>query len=152
MSVGSVLLCILNFNIARFLNIQIVTFFVNKSRSESTQIGQKQKFVMWVAGLRGAMAYALAINSIDDYGEPGKIMLSITLIYALITILGVGSFLNPVLNYGEVTRKEGISAEPEEIESGVEKKRCCQGFKKCVADFDQRYFSPVFTMQSSKEP
>ena len=133
MSVGSVILCILNFNIARFLNVTIVTFFVNKSRSESTQIGPKQKFVMWVAGLRGAMAYALAINSIDDYGEPGKIMLSITLIYALITILGVGSLLNPVLNYCEVTRKEEI--EPADNDQ-VEKKRCCQGFKKCVADFD----------------
>ena len=61
---GSVILCIINFNIARFLNISIVTFFVNKSRSEETQINLKQKFVMWVAGLRGAMAYALAIDSI----------------------------------------------------------------------------------------
>jgi NhaP-type Na+/H+ or K+/H+ antiporter len=31
--IGSVLLCIINFNVARFLNIEIVTFFVNKSRS-----------------------------------------------------------------------------------------------------------------------
>lgn len=36
MSAGSVILCILNFNVARFLNIQIVTFLVNRSRSEST--------------------------------------------------------------------------------------------------------------------
>ena len=38
---GTVSLCILNFNIARFLNIQIVTYFVNMSRSEATKINQK---------------------------------------------------------------------------------------------------------------
>lgn len=52
------------------------------------------------------MAYALAINSIDDYGEPGKIMLSITLIYALITILFVGSMLNPILKWADVTSRK----------------------------------------------
>jgi hypothetical protein len=106
---------------------------------------------MWVAGLRGAMAYALAINSIDDYGEPGKIMLSITLIYAIITILFVGSSLNPILNYCEVTKQPMAEAMPEQDQiEDMEKKRCCQGFKKCVADFDQRYFSPIFTMQSKE--
>lgn len=57
------------------------------------------------------MAYALAINSIDDYGEPGKIMLSITLIYALITILFVGSMLNPILKWADVTSKEELEGE-----------------------------------------
>jgi NhaP-type Na+/H+ or K+/H+ antiporter len=32
--IKGLLLSIINFNIARFLNIRIVTFFVNKSRSE----------------------------------------------------------------------------------------------------------------------
>jgi NhaP-type Na+/H+ or K+/H+ antiporter len=97
---------------------------------------------MWISGLRGAMAYALAINSIDDYGEPGKIMLSITLIYSIITILFVGSILNPILIYCEVTRQAPAAMEsepqPEEIQNQdqSEKKRCCQGFKKCVAHFD----------------
>ena len=111
---------------------------------------------MWVAGLRGAMAYALAINTIEDYGEPGKIMLSITLIYALITILFVGSSLNPILNYCEVTGNgqpmEEPSPEQFESENEMEKKRCCQGFKKCMANFDQRYFSPIFTMQPIDKP
>ena len=79
---------------------------------------------MWISGLRGAMAYALAINSIDDYGEPGRIMLSITLIYSIITILFVGSILNPILNYCEVTRQVP-SLEPEENLEETEKKRCC---------------------------
>ena len=57
---------------------------------------------MWISGLRGAMAYALGILSIFDFGENGKTMLYITLIYSLITILGVASFLNPILKYCDV--------------------------------------------------
>lgn len=59
--VGAIFLCFLNLNIARFLNIYIVTKLVNLTRSEKTVITQKQQFVMWIAGLRGAMAYALSL-------------------------------------------------------------------------------------------
>lgn len=52
---------------------------------------------MWISGLRGAMAYALGIQSIFDFGENGKTMLYLTLIYSIITILGVASILNPIL-------------------------------------------------------
>jgi NhaP-type Na+/H+ or K+/H+ antiporter len=51
---------------------------------------------MWVAGLRGAMAYALALD-ISKQGEAGKVMLILTLLYALYTILGVSSVLYPVM-------------------------------------------------------
>jgi len=59
--IGSIILCIANFNIARLLNILVVSFFVNRTRSEKTRINGKAQFVMWVGGLRGAMAYALAM-------------------------------------------------------------------------------------------
>lgn len=62
---------------------------------------------MWVAGLRGAMAYALGLKSVQDYGMAGEIMLSLTLIYSLITILGIGSILNPILIKCDVTSKPG---------------------------------------------
>ena len=57
----------LNLNVARFLNIFIVTWLVNRSRSDDTRITGKQQFVMWIAGLRGAMAYALALDSSTTY-------------------------------------------------------------------------------------
>lgn len=62
---------VVNLNIARFMNIMIVSAFVNASRTEKTKIDNKQKFVMWISGLRGAMAYALSLQSIQDYGEAG---------------------------------------------------------------------------------
>lgn len=63
------------------------------------------QFVMWIAGLRGAMAYALALKCAIDL-EIGPVILIDTLIYAFITILGVGSVLNPILSKLDVKRKD----------------------------------------------
>lgn len=62
---------------------------------------------MWLAGLRGAMAYALALKSTFDF-EKGPIMLIVTLIYAFISILGVGSFMSPILEKLQVSRRVSI--------------------------------------------
>jgi len=94
---------ILNLNFARFLNIMIVTSLVNCTRKE-TKIPKKMQFVMWIAGLRGAMAYALALKCATDL-EIGPVILIDTLIYAFITILGIGSILNPILMKLDVKRK-----------------------------------------------
>lgn len=96
-------LTIINLSLARFLNIGIVTYLVNKSRT-THKINSRHQFVMWLSGLRGAMAYALALKSSFDF-EKGPIMLIVTLIYAFISILLVGSILNPVLSKLDVTSK-----------------------------------------------
>ena len=44
------------------------------------------------------MAYALALKSSFDF-EKGPIMLIVTLIYAFVSILLVGSLLNPILTW-----------------------------------------------------
>lgn len=51
------------------------------------------------------MAYALALKSTFDF-EKGPIMLVVTLIYAFISILGVGSLMNPILEKMEVNKKQ----------------------------------------------
>lgn len=61
---------------------------------------------MWISGLRGAMAYALSLQAIQDYHKHGQVMLTITLFYALFTILIVGSILNPILERCDVLAKE----------------------------------------------
>lgn len=97
LGIVQIVLTILNINLARFLNVWLTSKLVNSTRSPSSVINPKQQFVMWISGLRGAMAYALAMQSISDYGKAGIIMLSLTLVYAILTILGVGSILNPLL-------------------------------------------------------
>mmetsp|Transcript_16038 Transcript_16038/g.20297 ORF Transcript_16038/g.20297 Transcript_16038/m.20297 type:complete len:114 (-) Transcript_16038:444-785(-) len=105
MGVGLALTTILNLNVARFLNIFIVTFLVNCGRSEQNKIPLKMQFTMWIAGLRGAMAYALALKCATDL-DVGPIILIDTLIYAFITILATGSILNPLLSKLNVKRKD----------------------------------------------
>lgn len=113
LGMGGIVCTIINLNIARAMNIGIISFFVNRFRSEKTKIPIKTKFVMWIAGLRGAMAYALAMLSIADYGPPGEIMLALTLTYALITILIIGSMLNPILAYCGVVQGAKTEAKEE---------------------------------------
>lgn len=108
MGFAMVPLTILNLSIARALNIGIVSYLVNKSRNHR-KITRKFQFVMWLAGLRGAMAYALALKSTFDF-DKGPIMLIVTLIYAFISILGVGSFMNPILDRLDVVSKSTSKA------------------------------------------
>ena len=101
-------LTILNLSLSRALNIGVVSLLVNRSRNHK-KITPKFQFVMWLAGLRGAMAYALALKSTFDF-EKGPIMLLATLIYAIISILGVGSFMTPILDKLEVSRASVTTA------------------------------------------
>lgn len=65
-------------------------------------------------------------------------MLSITLIYALITILFVGSILNPILERCDVLAKHDNQSEPLAIEGNGEghKENICSKFKKSLVNFD----------------
>ena len=117
-SVGTLFWALINLNIARYLNVWVTSWICNMYRSEKSKIGGKQKFVMWIAGLRGAMAYALAMessqNPIFDHGEAGNsgdVMLVVTILYSLFTILGISSILHPIMSYCEVT---GSSEAPKE--------------------------------------
>lgn len=94
--VGAIILSILNISFSRFINIAIVSWLVNCTRTDS-KISKKKQFVMWISGLRGAMAYALSIQSTFDFGAAGKVMLYITLIYSIFSIILMGSILHPVL-------------------------------------------------------
>ena len=68
---------------------------------------------MWVAGLRGAMAYALSIESIKDYTS-GKVMLVVTLIYSLFSVLVIGSIMGPILKY------IGVEKTQEDLQTQIE--------------------------------
>lgn len=94
-----------NLFLARALNIIITTWIVNRGRSESSRIGKNTQFVMWIAGLRGAMAYALALKSSTEL-TIGPEILTDTLFFSLLTILVIGSFLNPILSKLDVKQQD----------------------------------------------
>jgi sodium/hydrogen exchanger 8 len=76
---------LINLNLARFLNITIVSFLANCTRKEN-KLTFKTQMVMWLSGLRGAMAYALAMQATIDF-KNGDLILLVSLLYALFTIL-----------------------------------------------------------------
>ena len=137
---------LINLNFARFLNILIVTAIVNCTRTE-TKINVKLQSVMWISGLRGAMAYALALKCATDLAI-GPVILIDTLLYSLFTILGIGSMLHPILSYLGVKRNLADEA-AEELnerikEAGGKPKNCCSRFKTKVRHFDNETFAPLF--------
>lgn len=54
---------------------------------------------MWFSGFRGAMAFALSMKSTEIFveGSIGNIMLTITLLYAIINIFINASLLMPLI-------------------------------------------------------
>jgi len=87
MGIGLFLTTILNLCISRFLNVRFCTWAANLTRSEAAKVKPKTEFVIWFSGLRGAMAYALALSSPKDFPTVGPIILVDTLLYSLLTIL-----------------------------------------------------------------
>ena len=57
---------------------------------------------MLLSGLRGAIAYALSLKSVLDFpadeGGHGKEILTTTVLFALLTILLLGSMISPFLS------------------------------------------------------
>ena len=125
---------------------------------------------MWLAGLRGAMAYALALKSTFDF-EKGPVMLITTLIYSFISILGVGSCMSPILEKLEVNKKrlsrrqsikritgldiaESASKADPQLDYDQSRTRseggsyqtnnCCLRFKRSFSQFQQKSFAPLF--------
>lgn len=143
---GLVVTTVINLNVARALNIFTVTAFVNCSRKD-TKIPMKMQSVMWLSGLRGAMAYALALKCATDLAI-GPVILIDTLLYALFTILGIGTILNPVLAWLGVKRDAEADA-AEELNDRLKEaegapKNCCSKFKTKVRHFDNETFAPLF--------
>ena len=137
---GLAITTILNLNFARLLNIIITTSLVNCSRIK-TKIPRKMQFIMWMSGLRGAMAYALALKSTKDL-EMGPVILIDTLIYSLFSILGVGTILNPVLTRLDVKRKivpEMAVEQPKAAPTSLFVR-----LKASFSRFEKRFISPIF--------
>lgn len=141
MGFGTLFCTILNLNIARFLNIFFVTGLVNWQRTPESKINFKTQFVMWFSGLRGAMAYALALQASQQI-ENGNVILVTTLVYSLITILGIATFLHPILQKMDVQNKpkDQAALALEEAETD----NCSNRLKKSLSDFNNYQFSPLF--------
>ncbi|XP_064467418.1 sodium/hydrogen exchanger 8-like [Ornithodoros turicata] len=90
--IWSIVLCLLG----RAANIYPLSFLLNYFREH--KITRKMMFIMWYSGLRGAIAYALAMHlDVDD--EKRHVVVTTTLIIVLFTILVIGGSTMPLLKF-----------------------------------------------------
>eukprot|EP00761_Pharyngomonas_kirbyi_P013824 gb/GECH01013853.1/.p1 GENE.gb/GECH01013853.1/~~gb/GECH01013853.1/.p1 ORF type:complete len:581 (+),score=104.72 gb/GECH01013853.1/:1-1743(+) len=128
---------------ARAANIFPLSAILNRFRS--TQISPKTQFIMWFSGLRGAIAFALALMV---PGSNKKVIITTTLIIVLITIIVLGGSTMPILKllHSEkdiVVSKNAEQAQPvvdPKTQSPVESNESFGLFEK----FDNRYLQSFF--------
>eukprot|EP01012_Entosiphon_sulcatum_P008839 TRINITY_DN1485_c0_g1_i1.p1 TRINITY_DN1485_c0_g1~~TRINITY_DN1485_c0_g1_i1.p1 ORF type:complete len:544 (+),score=92.15 TRINITY_DN1485_c0_g1_i1:30-1634(+) len=100
-----ILLALLACLVGRFLNIYPLTFLVNLRRTETSvppKINQKFAFAIWFSGLRGAMAFVIAVTSYskEDFpdNDDSQTILTVTLFIAVITLFAMGGPIAPLMD------------------------------------------------------
>lgn len=88
--IWAIILCL----IGRAANIFPLSYLVNYFREH--KISKKMMFVMWFSGLRGAIAYALALH-LEFEEEKRRVVVTTTLIIVLFTIIFLGGLTMPVM-------------------------------------------------------
>ena len=63
------------------------------------EVPENHAHMLWFSGLRGAMAFALALEAAAKRGDDGRAMLTGTLGAVLFTVLGTGGFIVAALHY-----------------------------------------------------
>ncbi|ETV90860.1 sodium/hydrogen exchanger 3 [Aphanomyces invadans] len=100
--------------ISRFLNIVPLLAVCNRWRRKEDRIGATSIFVIWFAGLRGAISFALVKtwSHLDSSGESHRpLIVSTTLMIVVFTTLILGGLTGPLLAY------IGIASEPDQSPS-----------------------------------
>ncbi|GAQ86855.1 Na+/H+ antiporter [Klebsormidium nitens] len=83
---------------ARAANVFPLSYIINTIRPRSKNIPMAHQKALWFSGLRGAMAFALALQSIEDLPTGhGKVMFTTTTAIVVLTVLGVGGSTAEVL-------------------------------------------------------
>ncbi|XP_078162419.1 sodium/hydrogen exchanger 6-like [Carex rostrata] len=89
--VGFIFFSILFILIARAANVYCCAYLVNFSRPPHQKISPQYQKALWYSGLRGAMAFALALQSVHDLPEGhGQTILTATTAIIILTVLLIG--------------------------------------------------------------
>ncbi|CEM07750.1 unnamed protein product [Vitrella brassicaformis CCMP3155] len=144
--VPMLLVCTLLYvTMGRIISVYATAFFVNLFRT-STKIPRNFQHIMVIGGLRGAIAFALSLRARHDFKEEGgPALLTITLFYALFTIVGIGSVSVPIFEKLDVFEKESCAYElirptTESLTSGQ-----CGCLKRAIFRVDREFMRKIFT-------
>jgi sodium/hydrogen exchanger 3 len=92
MSVYAMVICLF----ARLCNIYPNSYILNNFAG--CAIDSKKQFTMWFAGLRGAIAFVLALKAKEDFkDEHGDTILTSTILIIFFTVFAMGGYIWPLL-------------------------------------------------------
>eukprot|EP00249_Psilotum_nudum_P005527 c18970_g1_i1 orf=165-1526(+) len=97
-NIGFMFFTIVSILVARLWNVYPCSALVNHFREETKHIAKNQQHALWFSGLRGAMAFALALQSVTDLPDNhGRVLLTTTLLTIFFTVLLIGGSTSYVL-------------------------------------------------------
>ncbi|KAL0300928.1 UNVERIFIED_CONTAM: Sodium/hydrogen exchanger 6 [Sesamum radiatum] len=151
-------------------NVFSCAYLVNLVRPSHRKIPMKHQKALWYSGLRGAMAFALALQSVHDLPEGhGQTIFSATTAIVVLTVLLIGGSTGTMLEALQVVgdghdvplgesfeANSGYRAPGYEGESssGSRFKMKLKEFHKSTASFtalDRNYLTPFFTTQNGDD-
>jgi NhaP-type Na+/H+ or K+/H+ antiporter len=83
--------------ISRAFNIYPLAFIINLSRPRDNKIDMKMQHLMMFSGLRGAMAFALAIRNTSSQAR--CLILTTTSVVVITTVIGCGGATTKVIKW-----------------------------------------------------
>ncbi|KAG0449040.1 hypothetical protein HPP92_027523 [Vanilla planifolia] len=169
--VGFIFCSILFIGVARAANVFSCAYLVNLVRPIHQKIPMKHQKALWYSGLRGAMAFALALQSVHDLPEGhGQTIFTATTAIVVLTVLLIGGSTGTVLETLEVVgdahndsrEDEGFERNNGYIAPSYEEgtssrsrlKMRLQELHKSAASFsalDKNFLTPFFTSQNDDE-
>ncbi|KAL6592415.1 hypothetical protein ACP70R_049468 [Stipagrostis hirtigluma subsp. patula] len=166
--VGFIFFSIIFIVVARAANVFSCAYLVNMSRPEHRRIPLKHQKALWFSGLRGAMAFALALQSVHELPEGhGKTIFTTTTAIVVLTVLLIGGSTGTMLEALDVVGDENTSIEnyeenngyiPPSYEEGTSSggglRMKLKEFHKSTTSFsaiDKNYLTPFFTSQTDDD-
>ncbi|KAF8030460.1 hypothetical protein BT93_E2793 [Corymbia citriodora subsp. variegata] len=170
--VGFIFFSILFIVVARAANVFSCAYLVNLARPATRKIPAKHQKALWYSGLRGAMAFALALQSVHDLPEGhGQTIFTATTAIVVLTVLLIGGSTGTMLEALQVVgdAHDGSLGEnlegnhnhsyvapsyDEDSSSGNKFRMKLKEFHRSAASFtalDKNYLTPFFTSQNGDE-
>merc|ERR1712137_599053 len=110
--------------------------FRSRNSRRNRRISYAHQMMMWYSGLRGAMAFALAMD-LRNRTDNGPIFLTTTLIIVLCTVILLGGFTTKMLELLHISMGDNLTeSETPYVESWWQR-------------FDRKYTKPIFTREAT---
>lgn len=171
--IGFIFFSIIFILVARAANVFSCAYLLNLARPPHRQISRQYQQALWYSGLRGAMAFALALQSVHDLPEGhGQTILSATISIVVLTVLLIGGSTSTMLEALHVVGdsnndhrrsfedqdnfdRNNVASVEQHIEEGTStasrfklKLREIQRSTPSFTTLDRNYLTPFFTSQN----